>query len=172
MYYAWPHVMGVSSTVILLPYIVGVTTPILQRGNLTYHMSWVWPHPYFREKTLHTICCGVWPHPYFREKNLHTISLARPYSIESNLYMPCAMGWNFFEKSMGVGTPMTQGRYIYWNACMWNHGCSHMPYIVVMHGMWPFRQCTSKFKVRCLSAGQVLGSLRCIQCKITVPVEQ
>ena len=41
MYYAWPHVMGVSSTVILLPYIVGVTTPILQRGNLTYHMSWV-----------------------------------------------------------------------------------------------------------------------------------
>lgn len=92
MYYAWPYVMGVNSTVILLPYIVGVTTPIL------------------REETLDTVCCGCnhihtperkpyilyvvgCDHTHTSERKPYiSYGLACPYYMERNLYMPCAMG--------------------------------------------------------------------------------
>ena len=76
-------------------YAVGVSTPILQRGNLMCSMLCVWAHPYFRGETLCAVHCGcgvshtlvkkqpcfqtcqmfwVWPHPCYLVKCLSALA--------------------------------------------------------------------------------------------------
>ena len=142
MYYAWPHVMGVSSTVILLPYIVGVTTPILQRGNLTFRMSWVWAYPYFRQETTFRTS-WVWSYSYF-SKGIVVFIRAIRRGCDFTLVILKLPSKNKTEKYPGCGhSHRCMGlKHLYektevpvwkeWSTCMKrlmylyeNHGCSH-----------------------------------------------
>ena len=66
-----------------VPYVVGVSTPILQRRNLTCRTLWMSAHPYFRDGTLCAVRCGCW----------HT------HASEGKPYVPYVVG---------VGTPILQ----------------------------------------------------------------
>lgn len=108
------------------------STSILQRGNLMCQILWVWAHPYGQRKTYMLCIMGVG-------------SLVRVQEAGSFSYMPYIVGMatptlfgNSFEKSMGVGRPMTYGKAC--SLCKKNMGnWTPMKYFI-----WVSMQCMVK----------------------------
>ena len=94
---------------------VGVSPPILQRGNLSCCPLWVWAHPYCSEKTFHAVHCGCEPTHTVQRGNLLCCPLwvsAHPYCLERKPVLSI----------VGVSTPMLFRDKTF---CAVNCGCEH-----------------------------------------------
>ena len=78
-------------------YIVGVGTPILPKEVTMFPCtSWVWAQPYFKEGTLHTVCCGCeYTHTKKKPHMPYIVGVGSPtpfQDAESFSYMLYIMG--------------------------------------------------------------------------------
>ena len=90
--------MHASERKLYVPFIISVSTPMLQRGNFMCHTSWVWADACFREETL----CVI------HHQCEHT------HASERKLYVPFIIS---------VSTPMLQrGNFL----CHTSHWCEQM----------------------------------------------
>ena len=100
--------MHVSGRKLYVPFIISVSTPMLQRGNFMCHTSWVWADACFREKTwcaIHHQCehthaserelfvpyiTWVWADACFREETLYAIhhGCEQMHASGRKLYVP------------------------------------------------------------------------------------
>ena len=108
MYYTWLCVVDVSTPLY-----------ILQRGNITYHASWVWGHPYYLEnKPYIPYVVGVESENLCKRQHYF---LVHPWSFETPMWKTwvwahpwCTnryIDWNVWIKIMGVVTPIMHGVY-------------------------------------------------------------
>ena len=93
---------------------VGVSPPILQRGNLSCCPLWVWAHPYSSERKPVLSIVGVRTPILFREKTLCAVNWvwAHPYCSERKPVLPI----------VGVSTPILFREKTF---CAVNCGCEH-----------------------------------------------
>ena len=101
--------MHASERKLYVPFIISVSTPMLQRGNFMCHTSWVWADACFREETL----CVI------HHQCEHT------HASERKLYVPYIMG---------VSRCMLQrGNFMCHSSSMWAHPCFREKTLCAIH---------------------------------------